>query len=507
MTGQHIHHLRTKDAIQGPFLAPSGCLPAIALDRWQYRLTNVYHPEAEALDRLWLSVGEGLPVIRVTQCGGQSAGVLLGFPIDLKAKRVVRGHWQTPNYADFDTEEGIHQTLRALGGRFVWITPFAGGLRLYPDAAAQVTCVWDPKSKSAGATSGAILPKDAYKKRFDKALFDQLQIKGEGWFPAGLTAHKGVRRLLPNHYLDLRSWTTQRFAAVTSKPAEPKAVLIAVETAIRDQIAALSKGPDKLTLALTAGRESRAILACLKDQAADLQFVTVTGGDRHQTDTRIAKRITSSLGLNHIALPRQVADQAAQDTFLRRSGHCFGDSNMAYHQSVHPLAPDHVFSGGLGGEIARAFYWSDLDPTNMKITADLLMKRFGLRRSDPVLNALDDWLTGLPDLQNARDILDLAYLELRLGPWAMAQFCADPTVVRYAPMITYETVRLMLDLPESWKVERRLNEAIVARNWPELNRFPYNSLGRFQDNALRLRRVIGNPRLLIKKLRQRHNRT
>ncbi|MEL6642126.1 MAG: hypothetical protein AAFP98_12605 [Pseudomonadota bacterium] len=502
MTRHHNGHLRPNDPPIGPPLPSAQCLPSIAVDRWQFRLTSFYHPGAEAVEGLWLTVGAGLPTIHVTGRDGQSAGVIVGFPIDLSAQRIVRGQWHAPSQADLQSEEGIHLALRCLGGRFIWIVSIAGRAVLDPDAATQRPCVWDPSARAAGTTSSAILTPQDYEDRFDADLFDRLQIKGEGWFPAGLTAHQGVNRLLPNHYLDLATWTAHRFQAVPVGSPSPETVMSAVEDAIRIQINALRKGPEKLTLALTAGRESRAILACLRKDAKDLRFVTVTGADRHQTDTCIAKRIATELGLDHITLPRQIADQVAQQLFLKRAGHCCGDSNMAYHPSLRPLAGEYVFSGGLGGEIARAFYWTKADAPDMKVTPDTLQTRFGLPPSATVRAALKAWLENVPPTYNARQILDLAYLELRLGPWAMAQFCADPTVVRYAPMITYDTVQYMCDLPDDWKIGRKLNEALVARNWPELNNFPYNSLGLIRDTLLRAQRIGRDPRLLIKKLRQ-----
>lgn len=481
-------------------------MPKIPLEPWQYRLTTHPHTGGQTLGKYWLSIGPDLPRVRVTDENGVSFGVLLGFAIDLNDATLVREVWQAPTGADLMTDAGIYRALRALGGRYLWIYVSGDKARIYPDAVTQVTCVWDRQTQSAGSTSLAILDAEDYAARFDKPLFDRLKVLGEGWFPAGLTAHDGVERLLPNHYLDLATWTAHRFAAVTiTGEAAPATVIDEVVSAVQTQVKALLTGTQSPVIALTAGRESRAVLACLREWTNELQFVTVTGEDRHQTDTVIAQRIAADLGIAHIMLRRKVADQQHQDLFLRRSGHCFGDSNMQYHPSVHPLHPDHVFAGGLGGEIARAFFWRGEDTADMAITPSLLMARFGLPQSDKVERALQIWLDGLHSAMTAQDILDRAYLELRLGPWAMAQFCADPKVVRYAPMITYDTVASMLALPAQWKAEKRLNAAIVDRLWPELHRYPYNTLGKFMDIWVRVQRVLDNPAILIKKLRQRRS--
>lgn len=471
------------------------------LDRWQYRLTLRPHSGAQAIGAYWLSTGPGLPVFEVT-AGSENIGVLLGFPIDLAAQRLVQDAWSAPEHAQPGSDGHIHLILRRLGGRYLFILSQDERPRIYPDAVTGVSCVWDRAAKTAGSTADAILSDADYHRRFDHALYRRLQIDGEGWFPAGFTAHHGVTRLLPHHYLDLTSWTAHRFAAVPSGTPSPAEVIDGLVTTIRTQTRALLRGPKGVAIALTAGRDSRAILACLHDMRDDLLAVTVTGGDRHQTDTVVAKDLAARFGLRHHTLPRRTASKFDQDQFVRRGGHCYGDSNKVFHPSVQPLVPDYVFAGGLGGEVARAFYWSEIDDPAMSITPACLMTRFGLRRSDKIEAALQDWLDALPDMSDARDILDLAYIEQRFGPWAMAQFCADPTLERFSPMITYDSIQLMRDLPHEWKVQDRLNEAIVDRAWPALNAYPYNTLGPWKDQWIRLQRVAANPNILTKKVRQ-----
>ena len=63
--------------------------------------------------------------------------------------------------------------------------------------------------------------------RFDKYLFDALGVDGEGWFPAELTAHHGLHRLLPNHYLDRHSWSVQRSWSGPESPARDPATVFA----------------------------------------------------------------------------------------------------------------------------------------------------------------------------------------------------------------------------------------------------------------------------------------
>ena len=473
------------------------------LDPWQYRLSGAAVAGARPVGPFWLEPGPELPVIPVTDANGAAVGVLLGFPIDLAGKSMITVAWQAPVALGTDADGFAYDVLCALGGRFLWLCAAAGMARIYPDCSAQVTCVYDPVARMAGSTALALLDDAAYDARFDKALFDRLGVDGEGWFPAGLTAHHGLHRLLPNHYLDLHSWEVRRFWPTTVLPvtSDPSATVDEIIAIVRAQIEALLGGPKKLAFALTAGHETRMLLACARPYLKDIDFVTVTGGDRHEVDTVMARRIAKDLRLNHITLPRQVATDEQRALFIRRGGHCNADSNSYFHPSVWPIAQSHTFAGGVGGEVARAFYWRNTDSNQTTLTSLMLIGRLGLAATEALTTALDHWLVKMLPL-DTEHILDLAYLEHRDGARYAAQFCCDPTLVRLAPLLTFRTVELMIGLPPDWKRSDRLGHAVIARIWPELARYPFNSLGRWNDLLVRIRRLVSNPRLLIKKLRK-----
>jgi hypothetical protein len=473
------------------------------LDSWQYRLARHARPGARPVGDLWLEVGPGMPVIPVTDAVGTFVGLLLGFPIDLAGRFVITANWQTSFQLTGDIDAFAQKVLLALGGRFLWISAGSGVARVYPDSSAQVSCIFDPLAKMAGSTAGAILDDTDYDARFDKFLFNRLEIDGEGWFPAGLTAHHGIHRLLPNHYLDLETWKACRFwptadLATANDPMETVDEIIAI---VQAQIEALLAGPKKLAFALTAGHETRLLLACARPYLKDIDFVTVTGGDRHEVDTVVARRIAKDLGLRHITLPRKKATDEQRALFIRRGGHCNADTNSHFHPSVWPIAQSHYFAGGVGGEVARAFFWRTADSNDKSLTSAKMVSRFGLSAAAELTSAVDRWLSELPPVDIGCK-LDLAYLEHRDGAWYAAQFCCDPTLVRLAPLLTFRTVELMIGLPAEWKQNSQLGHAVIARLWPELARYPFNSLGRWKDLLVKTTRLMKNPRLLIKKLRK-----
>ncbi|QCO58113.1 hypothetical protein EOK75_20350 (plasmid) [Pseudorhodobacter turbinis] len=471
-------------------------------DLWQYRISDNPAQEAIAIGDMFLEVGDGLQVTHLTDLNGTAVGVLLGFPIDLKARRLINRDWQSPFQLGSDPDAFVSETMRILGGRFLWIFRTQSVARIYPDCSAQVPCVFDPAAKQVGSTAYALLETDEYDARFDAALFDELGVDGEGWFPAGLTAHHGLHRLLPNHYLDLDTWAVQRFWSGPETTAEdPARVVEEIIEIVQAQIEALVNGPKRVAMALTAGTNTRTLIACARDYIAKIDCMTIIGGDRHEMDSIVASRIAKDMGLNHIKLDRTNATDKQKELFIKRGGHCNGDSNALYHPSVWPLAETHVFVGGAGGEIAYPSTLKATDTIESKVSTAQIIARLGLPRNTTVALALERRLADMGDI-DVLTKLGLVYLEDRYAAWYAPQFCCDPTLLRLAPLLTTRSVELMMQLPAEWRQENRLGHEIIARLWPELAQYPYNSLGKWRDMVLKLRRAIANPQLVLKVLRK-----
>lgn len=475
------------------------------LEPWQYRLSATKAEGARSVGPCWLAVGPRLPVIDVEDSEGTPLGVLLGFPIDLDRGEMIGGRWSIAGepFRGDDPDAFVTAARRSLAGRFLWIFSQGAFARIYPDSSAQVPCVFDAAARVAGSTAMALLSEAEYDARLDRALFDHLGVEGQGWFPAGLTAHHGIRRLLPSHRLDLSTWEVRRFWPMGDLGTETDLDTLVDEFAslVRIQIEALLRASRRPALALTAGRETRLMLACARPFIDRVDFVTVAGGRRNDVDGVMARRIARDMGLNHIELPLQLATEAQRQAFIRRGGHCNADSNASLHPSVWPIADTHVVLAGNGGEVGRAFFWRPTDSPKTEIGAARLVGRFGLPPSDAVTGAVDGWLAEVPS-QSTLEMLDLAYLEHRDGAWYAVQFCSDPTLLRLAPVLCDRGVELMMRLPPEWKRDSRLSTEVIRRFWPELATYPYNSLGPWRDTVARLQRAAGDPRIIAKKLRK-----
>jgi len=462
-------------------------------------------PAFRALPKLgdWcLSAAPDCPTQAISDRNGRPIGYLIGAVIDAVGAKLVEGGIRIDWPIDAAARDtAIEQQIYKFGGSWACLLAADGCERVYLDADGTLSLVYDPAQEAAAATAGLLLDDEAYRNRFDAALFTGLDVAGEGWFPSGLTAHTGIRRLLCNHYLDLstfetiRHWPSQPF----THAGQVAASAARVAAIVRQQAEALlARG--RVVVALTGGNETRFLLAAYKPILKDLTFVTVAAPSTTR-DVVIAKHLAERFGLRHILLPLTEATQAERDTWLYAAGHCVTGPNMVSHPTIRPLQRDFdFFLGGLGGEIGRAFFWRPTDTPETPMGSAELVPRFGMPPSADVADATERWLEGVAGY-DALTKLDLAYMELRMSAWSAAQTYAQAFVNHLHPLIAREIYTLMLDLPPEAKRGNLLIKSAIAQNWPELGEIPINRYGDYRD-TLHVMRQATDPKRVAKKLRK-----
>ncbi len=452
---------------------------------------------------LVLQADPELDIARVLDNTNECVGYLLGVAIDPVKRHRYRE--TIPLDASPDEFESIDAFVEAsiygFSGSFIFLLDQAGHRRAYLDACGSLSAVYDSAATIFASTTSAFLSRQAYADRFRSDLHTRLDILGEGWFPAGLTAHRGVERLLVNHYLNLDSWQPTRHwpTSIPEMTEDPAAACQEIGNIARGVIdACIADGPT--VLALTGGNETRLLLAIMGEDAGSLDFATVVS-TKTRRDVVIAKRLVDRFGLRQVQLPLQLADDRAALDWHARAGHCVGDVNMRSHPSVQPLARYKYFIGGLGGEIGRGFFWRATDTKEQPVTAARIVSAFGMPSHPDVTKAVVTWRDKAPQL-DAFSMLDLAYIELRMGCWAFPQsYCADH-VQDVHPLIGRKTFSLMLSLPPEWRRSNRLITETVKIFQSDLLSIPINQYGDYRDYTDKIIRMINNPKAVLKKLRK-----
>ncbi len=453
------------------------------------------------LDGVFLNIAEQTRVVRVADATGREVGLLLGTAIDLERGMIIDDQYSLGSSLENrqHLDAVIERDIYRLAGSFLFIVSACDAHRIYLDANGTLSVVYDRERKLAGATAAALLDPASYEARFRGKLYKTLDVDNAGWFTAGLTAHEGISRLLCNHYLDLENWTVKRHwpLAAIETAKDPTAACLRICKRISETTAILAKA-GKTSVALTAGNDSRLLLACSRDMIRDLSFVTVAAPTA-DIDVACATRLARLAGLQHKVLPYREATSAEADLWRLRAGHCVGGNNVKMHPSVKPLEGQY-FIGGLGGEVGRGFLWLNAEH-NTAIDAKGLVNRLKLPPSADVLSAAEEWLAPISHFDSFF-ILDLAYLELRMSAWGFCDSYVKPRHCEIHPMISRENYTDMLSLPPEVRRKGTIYSKAIAALWQEISEIPVNKYGNYRDILRPAKEAIRNPKRASRKIMQ-----
>ena len=429
---------------------------------------------------LHLATHPSLPILDVLTEEGVHIGYLLGWPITPEStvpqtsltlpvqKRELLA--STPS-----GETRCEESLYALAGRWVFALITDETCRLYLDPCGSQAAVYSPLLQVASATT-ALIPRTVETDYHDE-LVNLLDIpNNDRWFPFGLTPRRLCNRLLPNHYLDLKKWTAHRHwptASFSENPNTSDAVR-AVANSVKRSINA-TPGDWPVQCSLTAGLDTRMFLACARRAAHRMLFHTREDYSwSAERDVYVAKRIARRFELNYELVAKTVTPEADLALWLERTGRCVAGNAWLSANMIDSFRHESFILTGIGGAIARAYYWRDGDTPATKLTVPLLISRTKMPLNDDIVKAGEKWLAELP-FNDALLTLDVFYLEQRVACYSSPSRYGytSPAVMIY-PLAHRASIEAMLRLPPDYKRREQLHRDIIAQEWPELLSVPIN---------------------------------
>ena len=454
--------------------------------RWgdQPRVAGWVRREHEA----WVLDGHpGLPITEVRGSKGGLSGWLLGWAVDRAGK--------IPQPA-VTLSTTLEDWVEELGGRFVVIGLCGERPQLHLDALGSLAVVYRQDARVAGSTTALVrdvAPKTRPFRRSERLAPNQFH-------PAGLTSDVGIQRLLPNHTLDLnrwcarRSWPVEPQERVASKKARDKTREIGAR--IR-QLLKCATGLYPLQLGLTAGRDSRMLLACGRSLLRRLSFFTFSGdaaGERR--DALVAEQLATRFGLDHKRIPCRAPTGTDRHTYLERigfDGH-WGKARDFFAAGREHLDVTQACVVGFGGEVGRGFYWHRVALERSQAAffdPGGLLRTMNLSPHADNRVAIEEWLRSVA-VQDVYELLDLAYLEHRVGAWAAPHlYGVAPCRQVFTPFADRMVIQAMLSLPVDDRLADRMPSDVIEREWPELLDVPFDRpplVVKWARTATRLRR-------------------
>jgi hypothetical protein len=459
-----------------------------------------------------------LPVSALTGANGTTIGFLLGYAVTaggsrLEASPVAANGTETP------TE--FERWLFTLGGRFAAVIITEKWSRVYLDPCGSLGVVFSPLLEIVAATP-TLIPRT----RDTDELADLVAATGgptQDWMcPVGITTRRNIFRLLPNHYLDLKTWQATRHwpSATLSDQGETSSHLDEIAHVTERMVAGFAARQDVL-LALTAGRDSRMLLAAAKKWASRIILYTAAFEYPDKVswqDLLISGRIGERFGIRVQHLPFRAPAEHDLEEWLYRTagqvGEVRGWRGMTTLLQLPPNLPNFISPIP---ELIRGLYWRFIDPARHPIELGPLLQICKAGDSPACRTALTKWLDELP----SRDpvlTLDLFYVEQRLGCWAGVYTYGLGHDGRYAifPFCHRRIITAMMSLPAEPRFGDSLQRDFVQRYWPELMDYPFNRVSGLDRARLHLHlapsyalktaqmagRVIANPGRVVKVIKK-----
>jgi asparagine synthase (glutamine-hydrolysing) len=234
---------------------------------------------------------------------------------------------------------------------------------------------------------------------------------------------------------------------------------------------AYGRSSSKVAFSLTAGLDTRAIMAALKEQNRGMPCYTFGGPWRELYDISTARKLTQIFGQPFDTIKADGRFLKGFPDYARRAVHVsdgthdvFGAHDIYFNEIARETALVRL-TGKFGSEVVRI---RNLVPS-MTYPAGVIRPEIGAM------------VEGLPHFaQVSRDLHPLTRVVTQEIPWAEFGRVAveQSQVVLRSPYMDNELVKLMYQAPVSTRGEGDLQEQYVKERSPELATIPTN-LGRF----------------------------
>jgi hypothetical protein len=437
-------------------------------DGWKTEKIGGWHlGRHSTLPRIWL-LGDDSAIV----------GWLLGYPIDGNGSLLSDGDERhIPGLSNGKESRG-EDFIYGFGGRFLAALVGVGHPRIYLDPGGSLAAVYCPHQGVIASTLNLIPYDDQTRHRIDLAR--ELGIPDtNAMYPLELTPRHNVVRLLPNHYLDLSNWQSIRHwpkKPMHHEGSVEEAIATVAEITKRNIAAVVSKTPTYLRL--TSGQDSRMMLACAKDMADRLELFTVPiPDDSAAIDVDIARKIARRFRLRHFVPEFQEPKPEDLSEFMARIAYCTGElrgwrASTMFKQANPAYAQ---LDGGVGDLVRISEELRPGETISSKITAERLLSSCLAPCSGLTRSVYNRWLETIPAV-NAFQVLDLYYIEQRVGCWGGNLHYAespDPGFVIY-PMCHRKIIEKMATLPVEYRLSGALMRDVINREWPDLLAWPFN---------------------------------
>lgn len=388
----------------------------------------------------------------------------------------------------FENRTSLLKATNGLGGRWLLIAADGSERFLFHDALGlrqmfytdphRVGAVWTMSQPGMGADLLGLSLDPAASAFMESYAF---RAHSEYRWPGEAAPFKGLKHLLPNHWLDLDTGATYRYwpAGDISE--------ISLDTAL-DRLACLLPGMVEaaairfdLALGLTAGIDSRLALAAARSVKDRISYMSVRQQQmaNDHPDVTIPARLLGQFGLTHEIVSAQVSMTPQFSQIFKQSVYLAHDQYGPDAEAIlkHFRRRKAVLTGS-GAEVGRCSFRKELPWSDWRTITPAHLARLQCMNGETyALRYFEDWLRDAQPRHNVK-LLDLFEWEQGHGNWlAMTQL--EFNIAWRENLTLYncrEILTIMLSVNEKYRrsSENKLFINLINRLWPELLNEPIN---------------------------------
>ena len=439
-----------------------------------------------------------LPLVTIVGDEQVPIGFFLGYVIDGGGEFLNSGTITLPLHSGESQTAALENWIYSHGGRFVAALLTEPHARIYLDPCGSLSAVYCPPLEIFASTPTLVPREGDTEDLAELARIMNVPFQN-GMYPFSLTSRKNVRRLLPNFYLDLRRWESVRHWPPTdfAMSGTTSSLLDKIADRARLQVGALVKrGP--VLFRLTAGQDSRTLLACAREWADRMTIFTAEHEYPDETawlDCSTARRIARDLQLRYLTVPFRRPLPEDLEEWVYRTGATVGEYRGWRASSTYKQLPvGHADILTPISDLMRGLYWRAEDNERSTIEPGRLLERCGTGNHPLGHRAVTEWLESLPT-KNPFLTLSLFSIEQRLGCWGgvIPYAYNDGGRFQLFPFCHREIITAMMSLPTERRTEGSLQKELIERQWPELAAYPFSQPRGFQWVGLAVYRAPTYP--------------
>lgn len=305
-------------------------------------------------------------------------------------------------------------------------------------------------------------------------FFNSIDFKNYPIYPMGRTEYENVIKLLPNHYLDLEEKQQKRFFPFEKKP----------ELSLTEGVQCLSSHlklinkelfrDQLITLPLTAGWDSRVLLASLKEYSDQITCYTSMHRymDISHIDIRVPLQLTN-IGKLYYSIHKDPDEpnEKIVEMLKKSISHARIDLQGSKLSHIHSKSTvDKVILTGTAIETTKNYYRGV-----QSASASQLAKLTGFKGQEFAIESMQCWLeNSLPvALKYNYKIMDLFHWEQNVGGFVAKQN-SESNISKinalYLPFNNKHLISNLLGVKDEFrgKFNNLLFEKYILEQWPEL---------------------------------------